>query len=190
LRGRNTWNRKDNLDGNPIRLLLKFGHTVVYLVRTKKEVGWYFEIIPAKEAKSASNNVCVYPETTKYTQIASLNRKATGEDKSTYYVVDPGRTNSDCCPDDAFKAKFILVASPDDRQVANNLVNQSFLFGCNIRLFRNNTHIHCAVNTIQLHLGWMIKWYYNLFDAIHDRRVFQTLQIRVDPIETMSFHCR
>jgi hypothetical protein len=97
-----------------IRLLLKLRHTVVYLVRTEEKVRWYYEFIPAKEANSTRINVKVYPETTKYTQIASLT------DPLTYYVVDPGRTKVDCCLDAAFIAKFILVSSPDERHWGRN----------------------------------------------------------------------
>jgi hypothetical protein len=91
-----------------IRMLLKKDRTVVYLVRTKKELGYYYEFLPAKVGSFTSINVSVYPEKTEYTSIASL------KDPLTFYVVDPGKTKDDCCLDNEFIAKFILVSSPDE----------------------------------------------------------------------------
>jgi hypothetical protein len=84
-----------------IRILLQMGHTVVYLVRTTQEVGHYYEFTP-----STTN---VFDERDRGEDITSLTKT------STYYVVDPGPTFDDCCPDDTFQAKSILVSSPDER---------------------------------------------------------------------------
>jgi hypothetical protein len=91
-----------------IRMLLKKGQTVVYLVRTVKKVGWYYEFIPTRGDNSTSINVNAYPETTRYKEIPSLN------DPLNYYVVDPGQTKYTSTPDELFKAKFILVLLPDE----------------------------------------------------------------------------
>jgi hypothetical protein len=90
-----------------IRMLLKARLTVVYHVRTKNMTGWYREFTPDKESDKVTTNV--YPETTNVHYIASL------ADSSTYYIVDPGKTKDDCCPDSNFKPKVILVTSPDER---------------------------------------------------------------------------
>jgi hypothetical protein len=84
-----------------IRILLNKGHTVVYLVRTKAKRGWCYELAP--------NTTSVFPEREDYYSITSLTNK------SSFYVVDPGKTKGDCIPDNYFKAGVILVSSPDER---------------------------------------------------------------------------
>jgi hypothetical protein len=97
-----------------IRMLLKRGRTVVYLIRTKKETGWYYEFTPSAPtpgcATQATNvDVKVYPENQKHDEIDSLRHHLT------YYVVDPGNTEDSCDPESDFKARVIIVSSPDER---------------------------------------------------------------------------
>lgn len=90
-----------------IRMLLENKHTVVYLIRRKREKGWFYEF--KYNEKRNRYTVTVYPEIAGYSAIASLN------DRSTYYVVDPGKAKGSCDPDDDFQPKVIIVASPDER---------------------------------------------------------------------------
>jgi hypothetical protein len=69
-----------------IRMLLKRRHTVVYHIRMNNQSGWYYEFSPDKESDTLLVSTNVYPEDTKYYNIASL------RNSSTYYVVDPGIT--------------------------------------------------------------------------------------------------
>ena len=97
-----------------IRMLLKAGHTVVYLIRAKRTAGWYYEFKRVATSNVDAVNVAVevevnvYPETLPYFEIDSL------RNPSTYFVVDPGVTKDDCVPDHLFLAKVILVSSPDE----------------------------------------------------------------------------
>jgi hypothetical protein len=84
-----------------IRMLLQKGHTVVYLVRTKLEKGWYYEF--------TRSTTSVFREYDLGEDITSLRKQ------STYFVVDPGHTNDDCVPECTFQARVILVSSPDER---------------------------------------------------------------------------
>jgi hypothetical protein len=117
-----------------IRMLLNSGKTVVYLLRTEEKVGWYYEFKPSSTSTHTNPTtatdaahvqisvdpegtpaldhankyeVSVYSEKIDRTKIESL------QNSSTYYVVDPGRTKSNCNPENAFKAKVIIVSSPD-----------------------------------------------------------------------------
>lgn len=90
-----------------IRMLIQAKKTVVYLIRTNKVNGWYYEFTP--DAKSNDRyTVNVYPEATNIAHIESL------KNPLTYYVVDPGKTKDSCDQEDTFVAKTIIVASPDD----------------------------------------------------------------------------
>jgi hypothetical protein len=90
-----------------IRKLLVEGHTVVFLIRTVNKTGWYYEFsLRAPTRKIAIN---VFPEKLHHDEIASL------RNTSTYYVVDPGNTEDSCDPDCDFKARVILISSPDAR---------------------------------------------------------------------------
>jgi hypothetical protein len=89
-----------------IRTLLMQGETVVYHIRGPNSRGWYFEFVPRRHTRVV---VKVYPESVPIEKIASLGQK------STFYIVDPGRTKESCLLDDYFKPKFILVSSPDER---------------------------------------------------------------------------
>jgi hypothetical protein len=92
-----------------IRMLLKEGHTVVYLVRTTEEkTEWYYEFTSNKENNTCTANV--YPESAElwYTYDVLF-------DSSTYYVVDCGKILNDSNPASDFVPKVILVASPDER---------------------------------------------------------------------------
>jgi hypothetical protein len=89
-----------------IRMLLKKEHTVVYLIRTANKSGWYYEFTPNKESDTTTTKL--FRERKVGEDIASLFYS------STYYVVDPGKTKDSCDPEDTFKAKVILVSSPDE----------------------------------------------------------------------------
>ena len=91
-----------------IRMLLKKGKTVVYLVRTEKGKGWCYEFIPSKDL-SMTPTCNVYPESMDPDGIPSL------LSPETYYIVDPGKTKDNCDPATTFLPKVIIVASPDDR---------------------------------------------------------------------------
>jgi hypothetical protein len=90
-----------------IRMLLKAKHTVVYLFRKNTQKQWYYEFIP--DQASSTIKTKVYHEDNGEEVIASL------MDPSTYYVVDPGMTKCNCCPETDFKPKVIIIASPDER---------------------------------------------------------------------------
>jgi hypothetical protein len=89
-----------------IRMLLKKKQTVVYNIRTDEKDEWFYEFTPS--ATTDATIVKVYPQTMSPVEIPSLRKQ------STYYVVDPGKTKSNCDPSDAFQAKVILVSSPDN----------------------------------------------------------------------------
>jgi hypothetical protein len=82
-----------------IRMLLKKGWTVVYLVLSQDKKKWYYEFTPSTTA--------VFRERGLGEDVASLN------DPMTYYVVDLGDTDDNCSSPDF--AKFLLVSFPDDR---------------------------------------------------------------------------
>jgi hypothetical protein len=88
-----------------IRMLLQ-GHstaTVVYVLRKPSDDPvWYYEFKRAKNIVTVS----VYD---KKRDIASL------RERSTYYIIDPGKTKDTCGPADDFLPKTILICSPDDR---------------------------------------------------------------------------
>jgi hypothetical protein len=89
-----------------IMMLLKDKKTVVYHVRSQSKNRFVYEFIPGLAGTIASN---VYPEQNWETTIRSL------KDPSTYYIVDPGKFNGSCDPDDDFLPKVIIVASPDSK---------------------------------------------------------------------------
>jgi hypothetical protein len=62
-----------------IRILLERKKTVVYLIRTEKNNGWYYEFVPNKSNSSIAANV--YRENLDEGEIFSL------RDQSTYYIV-------------------------------------------------------------------------------------------------------
>ena len=92
-----------------IRMLLKKGKTVVYLVRTEDKEGWYYEFNPNHHDPTIPPSCNIYPESTKKMAIPSL------LSPETYYIVDPGKTKDNCDPATTFLPKVIIVASPDDR---------------------------------------------------------------------------
>jgi hypothetical protein len=87
------------------KLLSKDNTVVVYLLRTKSGLGWYYEFV----AKGGIYTANVYPERLSVWSIKSLKTRAT------YYIVDPGNTNDGCQQDLTFMPKLIIVASPDER---------------------------------------------------------------------------
>ena len=94
-------------------LLLK-GHTVVvYLIRTKKTDGWFYEFKPLAsgefDATGMNVKINVYSEKLPEAEIDSLRRK------STYYVIDPGMSNDSCNPKSTFLPKVIIVSSPNEQ---------------------------------------------------------------------------
>jgi hypothetical protein len=104
-----------------IRKLLLMNRTVVYHVRTIKLSGWVYEFTPvlATEETTFSVNVKVIREKDfAYNTVDSLNYFKEGAPN--YYVVDPGKTKDDCCPDDSFQGRFILVSSPDEGHWGGN----------------------------------------------------------------------
>jgi hypothetical protein len=93
-----------------IRILLSRGRSVVYLIRTEEKDNWYYEFVPhATESGGVSYSVQIYPESWKCGNIQSLNLG------TTYYIVDPGKTNDSCDVSDTFLPKLIIVASPDEK---------------------------------------------------------------------------
>jgi hypothetical protein len=89
----------------PIRKLLADNQTVVYHIRNKTTNGWYHEFVPKGDGSVAVN---VYPGNLSIAQIPSLALR------STYYIVDPGRTKDSCLQDDDFAPKFMIVSSPEE----------------------------------------------------------------------------
>jgi hypothetical protein len=90
-----------------IRILVERKKTVVYLIRTENNNGWYYECVPNKSDSSIAANV--YRERLDEGEIFSL------RDQLTYYIVDPGKTKNSCNPSNTFAPKVILVTSPDVR---------------------------------------------------------------------------
>ena len=90
-----------------IRLLLQQRRTVVYVINSAKMLNWYYEFIPDSETTQIS--VRVYPEQDHLLRIPSL------ENPNTYYIVDPGNTDTSCYPGDNFEPKVIIVTSPNSR---------------------------------------------------------------------------
>ena len=96
-----------------LRMLLLNGSTVVYIRRSTTYKSWYYEFVPTSNDEhdgELSAAVSVYPETPIYMEyeIPSL------DDNSTYFVVDPGRTQENCNPDETFKPGVIIISSPDE----------------------------------------------------------------------------
>jgi hypothetical protein len=88
-----------------IRKLLKKGKTVVYHVRTENRNKWIYEFVPEGDSYRAD----VYTDRSDLESVPSLRLR------STYYIVDPGKTKDSCDPDASFEPSVIIVASPDDR---------------------------------------------------------------------------
>jgi hypothetical protein len=97
-----------------IRMLLFRGCHVVYRVRTIDMDEWVYEF---KSFKIPDGNQLRYrievravlEKKFSYRTMRSL------QSPSNYYVVDPGETKDSCVPNAAFKGRFILVTSPDER---------------------------------------------------------------------------
>lgn len=87
-------------------MLLKKRKAVVYLIKAEDKNGFYYEFKPDRESTTITTTV--YPERSEGDGIDSL------KNKSTYYVVDPGATRSNCNPFLHFKPKVVIVASPND----------------------------------------------------------------------------
>ena len=83
-------------------LLLKQKHTVVY----RRLGAWHFWEFAWKNEEDGYV-VTVYPQDYDISGIHSLN------DSSTFYIVDPGSSRSNCAPDTLVKARTIIVSSPD-----------------------------------------------------------------------------
>jgi hypothetical protein len=83
-----------------IRMLLKQGSTVAYLVPTVDLRAWYYEFIPQPDHSVVIN---LYPESTLIDKIASL------ENRLTFYIVDPGKTKDSCNRSDLFQPKLLIV---------------------------------------------------------------------------------
>ena len=88
-----------------IRLLLQQGKTVVYLHRTADGSGYYIQFSPSEEGQFDTELI---PEKTSPTEIPSL------YDPESYYLVDPGKTETTCDPAPMVAARVIIVASPDE----------------------------------------------------------------------------
>ena len=86
---------------------------MVYLIRTKKTDGWFYEFKPLAsgefDATGMNVKINVYSEKLPEAEIDSLRRK------STYYVIDPGMSNDSCNPKSTFLPKVIIVSSPNEQ---------------------------------------------------------------------------
>ena len=92
-----------------LRMLLLKNSSVVYIRRTEERDSWFYEFIPTSDGKNPYV-VNVYPEeSTKFRDIPSL------RGPSAYYVVDPGMSKVSCDPKPSFKARVIIISSPNDR---------------------------------------------------------------------------
>eukprot|EP00978_Attheya_sp_CCMP212_P013710 scaffold34477_cov40-Attheya_sp.AAC.1 len=91
-----------------IRLLLQQCKTVVYINCTTDASGYYIQFIPSED-EEGKLHVELIPETTSPTNIDLLS------DTESYYVVDPGRTQTSCDPVHLVFARVIIIASPDKR---------------------------------------------------------------------------
>jgi hypothetical protein len=88
-----------------MRLLLEKGQTVVYLMKTADDCGWYYEFCRSIDGMYVAN---IHPESKREEDITSLRLE------STFYIVDPGDTQSvDCNPTASVRARVIIVTSPD-----------------------------------------------------------------------------
>jgi hypothetical protein len=110
-----------------LRMLLQdHRKTVVYLIRTEHGDGYGYEFVPSLVENSDSiPQVYVYEEKM-IPKIKSL------QSTDTYYVVDPGMATTSCNPSLTFKAKVIIVASPDEKYWGYNQFSKSkyFISGC------------------------------------------------------------
>jgi hypothetical protein len=85
-----------------IRMLLERNMTVVYLVQSEKDDGWYYKFVPDGTGK-------VTTRTFSENIGSSI---VTSDDRDTYYIVDPGMSKKIDDPPTDFLPKVILVASP------------------------------------------------------------------------------
>ena len=94
-----------------LRMLLLQRSTVVYIRRSNNCKSCYFEFVPTPEEEPLEVTVNVYPETPIYLdcKIPSLSNT------STYFVVDPGKTQENCDPDETFQARVIIISSPNEK---------------------------------------------------------------------------
>jgi hypothetical protein len=94
-----------------IRQLLMRGETVVYLIRTKERVGFYYSFVPIKGSNNEVTGIKAraYSETMETANVPGL------ESSSSYFIVDPGKTKDSCDPEDTFKPKVIIVSSPESK---------------------------------------------------------------------------
>ena len=86
-----------------IRMLLKDNHIVVYR-RLSDDYFWEF----TWKNNDEGYDVTVHRAETHLSEVDSL------KETSTFYIVDPGSTRSNCAPDTKFKARTIIVASPNE----------------------------------------------------------------------------
>jgi hypothetical protein len=91
-----------------IRFILQQNRSVVYLMRDKERLSWYYEFIPTND-ENMPYNCSVYPESTHPYDIACL------KDKQACYIIDSGDTVDDCIPRNELQARVIIVASADDK---------------------------------------------------------------------------
>jgi hypothetical protein len=87
----------------------------VYHVRTTKLTGWVYEFTPTQATAETTFSVkvnVIQEKDFENNTMVSYNYFKEGTSK--YYVVDPGKTKENCCPDDSFQGRFILVSSPDE----------------------------------------------------------------------------
>ena len=96
-----------------IRLLLLRKRRVVYVQRTpERQDDYYMEWIPSHNTTTTiaeEVEIEIHPETLSPTEIPSLSHK------STYYIVDPGKTTTTCNPSARVAARVIIVASSNER---------------------------------------------------------------------------
>ena len=97
-----------------LRMLLLKNSTVVYIRRSVDLDSWYYEFIPTSDGKNPYV-VNVYPEDSmKVRQFSSL------KEPSAYYVVDPGKSKISCDPKPSFKARVIIISSPNEKHWGAN----------------------------------------------------------------------
>jgi hypothetical protein len=92
-----------------IRHLLKRGTTVVYHVRTRQDLGWFYRFVPIVD----DSRQVVGVKSTAIEESHTVSAIMELCSRSTYYIVDPGDDSS--YPQPGFEPRVIIVASPDSR---------------------------------------------------------------------------
>ena len=97
-----------------LRMLLLQRSTVVFIQRTRNFSSWFYEFVPTPHGK-LEVEVKVYPEKPNdLDEIPSLGKT------STFYVVDPGKSQESCDPNEFFQARVIIISSPNEKHWGGN----------------------------------------------------------------------